>query len=244
MDPNIRLTTAQSPTTTEEFTQMRNVPYHEAVGSLMYASLGTCPDICFAVQSVSIFNHKPGLTHWEVVKQIFQYLKGTQDHWLGFGGQKRELLGYVDADGSMEENRKAISGYAFIINGEAISCSAKCQEIISLSTTESKYIAAMYTAKEGLWLRSIILQVFNLDLSAITLFCDNQSAIALVKEHQFHAHTKQINICFHFIRWIIKEGKLCLVYCPTDDMIADTLTKALPSSKVKHFASELGLVTH
>jgi len=68
MDPNIQLTTAQLPTTTEEFAQMRNIPYHEAVGSLMYASLGTCLDICFAVQSVSQFNNKPGLLHWEAVK--------------------------------------------------------------------------------------------------------------------------------------------------------------------------------
>jgi len=242
MDLNIQLTTAQSLTTTEEFAQMRNVPYHEAVGSLMYASLGTHPDICFAVQSVSRFNNKPTLTHWEAVKQIFRYLKGTWDHWLGFGGQKRELLGYADADGSMEEDRKAISGYAFIINGGAISWSAKCQEIISLSTSE--YVVATYAAKEGLWLRSITLQVFNLDLSATTLFCDNQSAIALAKEHHFPARTKHINICFHFICWIIKEGKLCLVYCPTDNMIADMLTKALPLLKVKHFASKLGLVTH
>lgn len=68
MDPNIRLTTAQSPLTMEEFAQLRNVLYHEAVGSLMYVSLGTCPDICFTAQSVSRFNNKPGLTHWEVVK--------------------------------------------------------------------------------------------------------------------------------------------------------------------------------
>ena len=66
MDPNIRLTSAQSPSTTEEIAAMRHVPYHEAVGSLMYATLGTRPDICFAVQTVSRFNSNPGLAHWEV----------------------------------------------------------------------------------------------------------------------------------------------------------------------------------
>ena len=77
MDVNIRLTSAQSPSTTEEFVKMRNIPYHEAVGSLMYASLGTCPDITFAVQTISRFSSKPGITHWEAVKRIFRYLKGT-----------------------------------------------------------------------------------------------------------------------------------------------------------------------
>ena len=113
MDPNIRLTSAQSPSTTEEFAAMRNMPYHEAVGSLMYATLGTWPDICFTVQTVSRFNSKPGLAHWEAVKRIFHYLKGTKDLWLGYGGVVKELVGYADADGSMGEDHRAISGYAF-----------------------------------------------------------------------------------------------------------------------------------
>ena len=77
----------------------------------------------------------------------------------------------------------------------------------------------------------------------MTLFSDNQSAIALAKEHQYHARTKHIDIRFHFIRWIIEEGRLRLIYCPTEDMVANALTKALPSAKVKHFAMELGLVS-
>ena len=242
MDPAIRLTSAQSPSTTEELAAMRHVPYHEAVGSLMYATLGTRPDICFAVQTVSRFNSKPGLAHWEAVKRIFRYLNGTKDLWLGYGGNKRELVGFVDADGSMGEDRRAISGYAFIINGGAVSWSAKRQEIISLSTTESEYIAATYAAKEALWLRQLILQLFGINLSATTLFCDNQSAIALTKEHQYHARTKHIDVRFHFIRWVVEDGKLRLIYCPTEEMVADVLTKALVSTKVKHFAGELGLV--
>ena len=78
---------------------------------------------------------------------------------------------------------------------------------------------------------------------AITLFSDNQSAIALTKDHQYHAHTKHIDVCFHFICWVIDDGKLRLIFCPTNDMVADLLTKALPSPKVKHFATELGLCT-
>ena len=76
----------------------------------MYATLGTQPDICYAVQSVSGFNTKPGLIHWEAVKHIFQYLSGTKDLWLGYRGQVKELMGYVDVDGSMNEDQKAISG--------------------------------------------------------------------------------------------------------------------------------------
>jgi len=242
METNTCLTSAQSPSTMEEFARMRNIPYHEAVGSLMYASLGTRPDITYAVQSISRFSKNPGIAHWDTVKQIFCYLKGTKDLWLSYGGKGKELMGYADADGNMAEDRHAISGYAFILHGGAISWSAKRQEIISLSTMESEYVAATYAAKEALWLHSLLSQLFDMDLKPTTLFSDNQSAIALTKDHQYHARTKHIDIRFHFICWIIENGSLRLVYCPTNDMVADALTKALPSPKVKHFAKELGLV--
>ena len=112
MDPNIQLTSAPSPSTTEEIAAM-NMPYLKAVGSLMYVTLRTWPDICFAVQTVSRFNSNLGLVHWEAVKRIFHYLKGTKNLWLEYEGVTKELVGYAEADGSMDEDRKAISGYAF-----------------------------------------------------------------------------------------------------------------------------------
>jgi hypothetical protein len=114
---------------------------------------------------------------------------------------------------------------------------------VSLSTTESEYVAAAHAAKEALWLRSLIEQLFDKKLLPTTLFSDNQSAMALAKDHQYHARTKHIDVQYHFIRWIIEKGAIRLVYCLTDDMAADTLTKVLPSAKVKHFAVELGLTT-
>ena len=152
-----------------------------------------------------------------------------------------ELEGYSDADGSMHEDRKAISGYAFLLDGGAVSWSSKKQEIIALSTTEAEYVASTQAAKEAIWLRSLLGEVFGEFSGPTTLYGDNQSAIALSRDHQYHARTKHIDIRFHFIRWIVAEGKIKLVYCPTEDMVADTLTKALPSPKVKFFASSLGL---
>jgi hypothetical protein len=241
MEMSIRLLTSQSPATTAKFAQMCDVPYHEAISSLMYASLGTCPDILFAVQTVSRFLKKPGPAHWAAVKRIFRYLKGTRDLWLSFGHAKIDLAGYADANGSMAEDRHAISGYTFIVHGGAVSWSAKCQDIISLLMTESEYVAATHAAKEALWLCSLIEQLFGTTLSPTTLFSDNQLAITLSKDHQYHARTKHIDIRFHFICWIIEQGSIRLIYCPTNDMIVDTLTKALPLAKVKHFAAELGL---
>jgi hypothetical protein len=163
---------------------MRDVPYHEAVGALNWAALATRPDIAFAVATVAHFAANPGPAHWEAVKRIYRYLAGTRNLWLSYGETKRTLVGYANADGSMAEDRRAITGYAFLIDGGTISWSSKRQEIVSLSTTESEYIAATHGMKEALWLRSLISELYGPISEATTLFSDNQAAIALTKDHQ------------------------------------------------------------
>jgi len=245
MDPNCRLSTNDSPKTAQEFAAMKDKPYREAVGSGQYASCGTRLDITYVVNTLSRYLENPGPAHWTAVKHMFGYLAGMADWELTYGREVKDLEGYADADGSMHEDQKAISGYAFLINGGAVSWSMKKQDIISLSTTEAEYVAATHAANEALWLRTFINQVFGGNIEKpTTLYSDNQSAIALTKDHQYHARTKHImiDIHFHFIQWVIEEGKVKLVYCPTNDMLADTFTKALPSVKGKHFAAVLGLI--
>ena len=150
-------------------------------------------------------------------------------------------MGYTNVNGSMAEDCHAISGYTFLVDGGAVSWSSKWQEIISLSTTESEYVAAMHGMKEALWLCSLISEAFGTLKDATVMFYDNQSTIALAHNHQYHACMKHIDVCYHFICWVVEQGVVRLVYCPTEDMVADVLTKALPSPKVKHFAASLGL---
>ena len=243
MDVQVRLSSEQAPASAAECALMRDVPYREAVGALNWAALATRPDIAFAVATVARFAANPGPAHWEAVKRIFRYLAGTRDLWLSYGESKRALEGYADADGSMAEDRRAITGYAFLIDGGAVSWSSKRQEIVSLSTTESEYVAATHGGKEALWLRSLISEVFEPLKVPTTLFSDNQAAIVLTRDHQYHARTKHIDVRYHWIRWVVEQGAIKIIYCPTDDMVADALTKALPSAKVKHFAAGLGLHT-
>ena len=186
------------------------------------------------------FSDNPGFPHWEAVKRIFCYLKGTRDHWLVYGEQGPSISGYTDADGMSNEDRHAISGFAFLIDGGAVSWSSKRQSIVTLLTAEAEYVAATHAAKEAIWLREFISEVYQ-PQGPMPLHSDSQSAIALARNEQLHARTKHIDIRFHFIRYVIEAGKIVIDYCPTEDMVADTLTKALPSAKAKHFASALGL---
>ena len=209
----------------------------------MHLAVGTRPDIAFAVLTVAQFSNEPGMTHWEAVKRIYRYLAGTKSLALTFGAGKKGLEGYMDADGTSQEHHHAISGYAYVLDGGAVSWMSKKQELVTLSTAEAEYVAATHAVKEGVWLRCFVEEVFQPLSNLTVLYCDNQAAIALTKDGSFHAHTKHINIRYHFICFVVDSGSFLLVYCPTADMTVDTLTKALPSVKAKHFAAALGLHT-
>nr|AAZ28936.1 polyprotein [Phanerochaete chrysosporium RP-78] len=242
MDPHLVLSKEDCPSTAAEVAEMRHKPYRQALGALMYAAIATRPDIAYAVNQLARFAENPGMKHWNALRRVYAYLKGTRDLSLVLGGDARDgpLVGYTDADGMSTEGRQAVSGYAFLIGG-AVSWSSKRQEIVALSTSEAEYVALTHAAKEALWLRNYLHEVWQMPLQPMQLYSDNQSAIALARDDRYHARSKHIDIRYHFIRYHIEHGNITVTYCPTEDMVADTLTKALPSMKAKHFASSLGL---
>ena len=241
MVPGIIYSKDDSPSSPQEATHMEKAPYREAIGSLMYASVATRPDISFAVAALSQFLDNPGEVHWEAVKRVMRYLSGTKDFMLTYGDEHHDLLGYSDADGATQEHRHAISGYAFLIDGGVVSWSSRKQELITLSTAEAEYVAATHAAKEALWLRRLLFELFPSLETPTILFCDNQAALRLIEDDNYRAWTKHIDKRYHFIHEVAQNGALQLIYCPTDDMAVDILTKALPKWKATFHASTLGL---
>jgi hypothetical protein len=158
-----------------------------------------------------------------------------------YGGERQDLTGYTDVDGSSQDHWQAISGYAFLIDRGAISWNSCKQELIALSMAEAEYIATTHAAKEGIWLQCFIGKLYDVVITPVTLYCDNQAALTLATTNNYHAQTKHINIRFHFIRHSVQNGVFKLIYCPTDDMVTDILTKALPGWKVKGHTAVLGL---
>ena len=220
---------------------MKKVPYHEAVGSLMYATVATRPDITFAISTLSQFLENPGFVHWEAVKRVLRYLSGTKTHALTYGNERHDLLGYTDADSASQDHRHAILGYAFLIDSATISWASRKQELVTLSTAEAKYVATMHAAKECIWLHRLTSQLFGHIITPTTLYCNNQAAIHLATDDNYHARTKHIDIRFHFIHQTITDGAISIEYCPTQDMTADILTKALPKHKVAIHSQNLGI---
>src|SRR5271167_4009163 len=156
----VRLSAEQCPKTQEEEEDMSRVPYASAVGSLMYAMVCTRPDIAHAVGVLSRFMSKPGKEHWDAVKRVFRYLRGTSDYSLCYhcksSGAPHSVCihGFVDSDWAGDiDKRRSTSGYVFTMFGGAISWMSKRQPVVALSTTEAEYMAATHACKESIWLR-------------------------------------------------------------------------------------------
>ena len=132
-------------------------------------------------------------------------------------------------------------GFLFHYRIGAVSWSLKKQNIVSFSSTEAEYIAQTHTAKEGIWLWSFISEICGEKEKLLTISCDNQGAIALVKDNKFHARTKHINLQYHFIHEAVEDGKIKVKYIPTDDNVSDIFTKVLPRQKFHQMVELLGL---
>ena len=162
-----------------------------------------------------------------MVKRIFKYLLGTKRLELVYGGEERDLVGYVDVDGVSQEHRRAISGYMFMVDGGAVSWSLKKQELVTLSMTEAEDVAQTHAAKEAVWIRCLFTELFGPIDGPTTLFSNSKSAISLAHNGHYHARTKHIDIRHHFICYIIEASTIKLVYCSMDNMTAVTTSLKL-----------------
>jgi hypothetical protein len=133
---------------------MSRVPYSSTIGSLMYAMVCTRPDIAHAVGVVSRYMNNLGKEHWEEVKWILRYLRGTATHALCFGGSDTVLQGYVDSDMvGDKDSRRSTTRYVFTVGGTIVSWISKLQKVVSLSTMEAEYVVATEASKEMIWLQ-------------------------------------------------------------------------------------------
>lgn len=236
--PHFKLSALLSPQSDEEVQRMSRVPYSSAVGSMMYAMVCTRPDIAQAVSVVSRYMGNPGEEHWQAVKWILRYLKGTTNLGLVFdsseGSSRGGVIGYVDSDYAGDlDKRRSISGYIFTLFGGVISWKAVLQPTVALSTTEAEYMAVTEAVKEALWLKGLAVSL-GLEDEVPTVFCDSQSAIHLTQNQMFHERTKHIDIRYHFVREYISNGEIVVTKVGTKDNPADMMTKPVPVHKFEH----------
>ena len=206
MEPGSMFSKEQGPMSITKAMRMRGVPYAKAIGSILWLAIISRPDVAYAVGVLVQFIQNPGNVHWEALKRIIVYLQSTKDVWLTFGGcSSTTVQGFCDADWGTSPHRHSISRYLFHMGNGAVSWSSKKQHITALSSTEAEYIVLTHAAKEALWLRTFLSELRGTPNGPMTINCDNQGAIALSKDNKFHARTKHIDICYHFIRECVAE---------------------------------------
>lgn len=160
MDTSIKLSSDDCPKSDKEVDDMKNRPYRELIGCLMYLSHTTRPDICYATCFLSRFNNNPGEKHWTAAKRVLRYLKGTHQKGLKYTMEENDLTGFCDADhAGNTDDRRSTSGYVFIMQGAAISWSSKAQTTVSLSTAESELKAIISAAQECVWLHRLSTEI-------------------------------------------------------------------------------------
>jgi hypothetical protein len=204
-------------------------PYASLIGSLLYLSNCTRPDITYSVNRLSSFNAKPTELHWNCAKRILRYLKKTNDLGLTFTKSNNlNISGYSDADWASDlDTRRSTTGYLVTINSNPVSWNSKRQSTVATSTAESEYMAMYESIREVIWINKLVSNLMA-EKYLLNIFCDNQSSIHIAKNPVMHQRTKHIDIKYHFIRECIYKMNIKLGYLESKLMTADILTKPLP----------------
>lgn len=220
-----------------------HVPYQQLIGSLMYLSVMTRPDISYSISFLSQFNNCYTKEHWEYAKRVLKYLKRTKCYGIKYCKEgNSEITGYVDADWAYNSvDRRSYTGMCFLLSDGVISWECSKQKCVALSSTESEYIGLSEACREALYLKRLQYEITN-KMYTISLFNDNQGAQKLCANPVFHKRSKHIDIKYHFCRDLVKDKIVKVLYLSTADMPADILTKSLCSAKHYKFMLLLGIV--
>ncbi|KAL0893973.1 hypothetical protein ABMA27_014049 [Loxostege sticticalis] len=143
-----------------------------------------------------VFRIKDEQTHWNAVKRVFKYLKETKRFGLCYRSNENSTIeGFSDADYANDPvTRRSTTGYVFMKNGGAVTWCSQRQPTVALSTTEAEFMAACCATKETLWIRQLMCDIGQYQQGCMTLKIDNQSAISLIKNSDFHKRCKHIDV--------------------------------------------------
>jgi hypothetical protein len=217
-------------------------PYGTLVGKLMFLAVATRPDLAYSVGALTRFMANPTTVHWQTAKGVVRYLLNTSSRGILFRGSDTTLKSYCDADYAGDpDTRRSTTGYLFMMNGGAISWNSKRQPTVAASTTEAEYMAAGAAIKEGLWIRKLF-DTLDIKLDTVNIYCDNQSAIKLLKNPIFSVRSKHIDIIHHFARERVLRKEVAFHYLPTKRMLADIMTKALAAEQHEDICNQMGVV--
>ncbi|WCJ24897.1 hypothetical protein M5689_006822 [Euphorbia peplus] len=218
--------------------------YSQIIGSLLHLASHTRLDISFDVGKLGRYTHNLNITHWEALERVFQYLKGTIDYALHYSGFPTVMEGYSDANWIPDSKEtKSTTGFVFTIGGGAIAWKSAKQTIISRSTMEAKLVALDVASREAEWIKSLLsdIPLLNKSLPPISMHCDSQSTISLVRSKNYNDKRRHITIRHKSIRHLLSHGVISLDFVRFENNIADPFTKGLARQHILFTSRGMGL---
>lgn len=227
---------------TEDSESFDQGQYRQAIGSLLYAALGSRPDITFAVGILGRFASNPSIEHWSAVKHLMRYIKSTIDISLPLVNTNMSgLLAYADADHAGDTiASKSTSGYLIYVDGILVLWKSKKQGIVAQSTMEAELVAMAEAWKNLQWVQDILQEIGHRKQNTTpTILNDNQSGVLVLNSGNLSSDSRHMRLRFHHLVDCIKKELLTVEYVPTNEMLADGLTKALGGVKHREFVKML-----
>ncbi|GJZ63363.1 zinc finger, CCHC-type containing protein [Tanacetum coccineum] len=223
MDPVEKLT----PNTGKPVHQLE---YSRVIGCLMYAMTSTRPNIAYAVSRLGRFTSNPSRQHWQAIKRVFKYLKGTINYGLSYVGYPLVLEAYSDASCiNHVEDSSSTSGWVILLGGGAISWASKKQTCITGSTIESKFVALSTVGKEAEWLTNLIhkIPIWLKPIAPIFIRCDSAPTMAKAYSQIYNGKFRHLGVRHSMVRDLIRNGVISIEFVRTQHNLADHLTKGL-----------------
>ena len=216
--------------------------YRSIVGSLLYAAVATRPDVTETVSRLCRAMQAPTTVDMKKAVRCLRYLKGTADLGIQYTASSG-VVGYVDSNwGGPLERRLSRTGYAFLLNSGAIIFRSMIQKSQALSTAEAEYVALCAASQDAAYLLQMLQEMGMGDNAPVTLLEDNQACMDIASKDIASPKLKHVDIRFHFVRTMVHEGKVQLIYCPSYHQAADILTKGVDSlAFFRHRATLMGL---
>ena len=258
-----KLTRADEASTEKQRREMQQRPYMELVGSLLYASISTRPDIAHAVAMLCRSMSNPGPAHWLAAKRVLRHLKATKTKGIRFAPKGHEseqqqetsenalsalthlssvpVEAYCDADWAGDvDDRRSTTGVILLLHGSAIAWVSKKQATVALSTAEAEYMAMSVALQEVKWLLQLLEELGVVVAMPVPMFSDNQAAISLSSASAVpHARTKHIDLRHHFVRESVRAGQLAIRWIAGSDQMADVMTKGLSKQQHKKLTDKI-----
>lgn len=238
--------------------EQRKTHYRSILMKISYLAITTRPDISLCVNVMSQFQGRPSEQLWKDLLHLMLYLRGTVDygllyvksneHTIVFDSEECAVEGegavtaYADASFAEEEDRKSRSGLVLMVCGCAVNWSSRKQGLVTLSSTEAEYVSLADCVREGKAMLNFLKESGFVLKNPMTINQDNKSTIHIATNPmQYSRRTKHIDLKLRFVEEIVSKKEVKLVYCPTEHMVADILTKPLARGQFEYLRTMLGV---